>query len=305
MNRWPRIGYVVVASSDVELAHLTIDSILQQDQPSDLIVVAASEHSADALKSTVKELGPIEFVSVPSFGRTAPRQELYQRALTAAASSVDIIVFCSDGAVFQSDHLKAIVRRFGENEELVGAIEVFGKVRDFDPVSTSKQPLSCRFLPNGWPKNGAGRRWWHSKILTECTFTARTASLRGLSFERFATKFDWTAFSDMGDRLRVRGRVSVSPTRHGVAVRRVERRSGFDQGYETYCAMRLANDHRPHAIFAVTLETFRLAMEPLRRALNSSVDRRWCISFLRGLWTARAKARSIRKAMERDIGDLA
>jgi hypothetical protein len=303
-----QVGYVVAAVSDAALARLTIDSILQQERPPELIVVAASESCARALKPTAGESGRIEFVPMPPVtGLGAARGAFYQRALRTAAPRVEVIVFCSEGALFRGDHSEAVARRFCDHEDLVGAIDIFGKTCTFNPALNSVSVKDfCGFLPDGYAKNGVSRPWWHARILTQCALAARAASLRGLSFATLADKFDWTEFSDLLEGLRPRGRVTIAPTIQAVAVRnRPERRSGLDQGYAVYWAMRRAGDDRPQGGLDTSLETLKLALEPLLRAAVSQADRHWCLSFLRGMWIASREARSIRKALARDIRDLA
>jgi hypothetical protein len=302
-----RLGYAVIGESDPALTRLTVDSILRQEHPADLVVIAASSQRAHASVAEVTAPGRVEYVSVAHVGGLPPaRGALYQRALRTAAPVVDVIVFCSEGLVFRADHAASVVERFHTNGDLVGALEIVSARHDFNPALGPVDLLVPDALSSTAWRKGMRRQWWRARILTECTIAARTATLRGLSFEVLANRFNWTEFSDLLARLKSRGRVLASSTSQAVAVAyRPERRSGFDRGYEAYCAINRGSPETPAAMWGAALETCKLAVQHALRAALSEADRHWCVSFLKGMSKARSESRSIRRAVARDIRDMA
>jgi hypothetical protein len=307
MNGSIRVGYVVILESDPSLARLTIDSILQQDRAADLIVIAGAGQRPPPLMEAVLEVGRVQYESVAQMGGMAvPRGALCQKAMRTAAPMVDVIVFSSEGVVFRADHAASTIESFSANEELVGALEIVSAHHYLDPTLGPAHILGpgALFSDARWTK-GKRRRWWHAKILTECSIAARTASLRGLSFEVHSDRFTWTEFSTLLSRLKGRGRVLVSSTSRAVAAcYRPERRSGFDRGYRAYLAIHGLSSDSQAAMSHVALESFRLAMQYAMRAAYSKADRLWCRSFFEGMWKAHGEMRSIRRAAARDIRDL-
>jgi hypothetical protein len=189
----------------------------------------------------------------------------------------------------------------------VGALDIVSARFHLDPTLGPAHLLRPGALfSNAWRMKGKRQRWWHAKILTECSIAARTASLRGLSFEVQSDQFSWTEFSALLARLKERGRAIATSTSQTVAAcYRPERRSGFDRGYKTYFAIHGLSPDSQAAMRAVALESLKIAVQYAVRAAHSKAERRWCRSFLEGMWKARGEMRSIRRAVARDIGDLA
>ena len=255
-----RLGYVVIQEADPALARLTIDSILQQERSADLVVIAAAGRRPHPLVEAVLEAGRVQYEPVDQSGGLAvPRGALCQKALRTAASVVDVVVFCTEGVVFRADHAASTLKSFSANEELVGALDIVSARFHLDPTLGSAHLLGPGALfSNAWRMKGRRRRWWHAKILIECSIAARTACLRGLSFEVQSDQFSWTEFSALLARLKERGRAIVTSTSQAVAAcYRPERRSGFDRGYKAYFAIHGLSPDSQAAMTAVALEIIK------------------------------------------------
>ncbi len=300
-----KVGIVISARTDSRLLRATLQSIEQLADSPELVIVVhpqGRDHLLDRHGIANSQL------SVRILPAKGPMDSWLALGFNAVVPTMDIAVFASEGVVFGRDFVQRVRCRYADWEDLVGMIEVVSDVIKVQP-SSDFAALGVQSRAGDGQLHAFLRRRLRARSMMPSILTLRAAACGQLKFVTFSAFCDWFSHALFLDRLRRRGRTVVANAANVHQLRfPVERRSGFEFGYELYNRLSRIKDYvddLPRTSYLnPNAEKLRLFGEQGLQYLLAPRAKHHIATFIQGMWAARRDLRIQARQIRAEIREL-
>jgi hypothetical protein len=303
----PSVGFVVSARSNPRLLGATLRSIELLTGRPDLVLVVAPKGREHLIDRKRLDESPLRMRFLSSDG---PEDAWLTTGLRFAAPLVDLLIFVSEGTVFEPEYLSETQRQFSTWEDFVGSIEFVSSAIKLDAGADVQDYAGIMQRREG-RLHSLLRCSLRAYSLMPCVLAVRTEACNKLKFVNFSAFCDWMSYALFLDGLRRRGRTAVGFGRLLAEMRfEAERRSGFDFGYTIYNRISRINDYvaptasRRASYLHPRREKAKMLGEQALQYLLSPGRKRYIATILQGMLAARRDLKASIRGVQRDIRAL-